>query len=61
MCVFVCAFVLGRVVGLKEGDWSNLRIARRLDRSEATIKRCEQESVKHGRAHNKEGNGYKDH
>lgn len=51
------AFERGRVVGLKEAGWSNRRIARHLDRSDATIRRCWQEWVNHGRTQRQEGSG----
>lgn len=51
------AFERGRMVGLKEAGWSNRRIARHLDRSDATIRRCWQEWVNHGRTQRREGSG----
>lgn len=50
-------FERGRAIGLKEAGWSNRRIARHLGRSDATIRRCWQEWVNHGRTERQEGSG----
>ncbi|KFM59159.1 hypothetical protein X975_17642, partial [Stegodyphus mimosarum] len=47
----------GHVVGLKEVGWSYRQIARHLSRSDATIRRCWQECVNHGRTQHQEGSG----
>ncbi|KFM68757.1 hypothetical protein X975_19676, partial [Stegodyphus mimosarum] len=45
----------GCAVGLTEAGWSYWRIARHLSRSDATIRRCWQEWVNHGRTQRHEG------
>ncbi|GFY22857.1 uncharacterized protein TNCV_2181181 [Trichonephila clavipes] len=39
----------GRIIGLKEADWENRRIARHMGRSDVVIRRCWQEWVDNGR------------
>ncbi|GFY29381.1 HTH_Tnp_Tc3_2 domain-containing protein [Trichonephila clavipes] len=50
-------FERGRVIGLKEGGWSNRGIARHMGRRDAAIKRCWQEWVDSGRFQSHDGSG----
>ncbi|GFW47654.1 uncharacterized protein TNCV_2828471 [Trichonephila clavipes] len=42
-------FERGRIIGLKEGGWTNRRINRHMGRSDVAIRRCWQECVDSGR------------
>ncbi|GFV27771.1 transposable element Tcb2 transposase [Trichonephila clavipes] len=54
-------FERGRINGLKEAGWANWRITRQMDRSEAGIKRCCQESVDNSRLQCHDGNAQRKH
>ncbi|GFU57725.1 HTH_Tnp_Tc3_2 domain-containing protein [Trichonephila clavipes] len=47
----------GRIIGLKEADWANRRIARPMGRNDAAIRRCWQEWVGSGRFQRHNGSG----
>ncbi|GFV43277.1 HTH_Tnp_Tc3_2 domain-containing protein [Trichonephila clavipes] len=50
-------FERGPIIGLREGDWANWRIAGHMDRSDAAIRRCWQEWVDSDRFQRHDGSG----
>ena len=50
-------FDRGRIIGLKEAGWKNPRIARHLNRSNATIRRFWQGWVESGTVQRQDGSG----
>ncbi|GFX49030.1 HTH_38 domain-containing protein [Trichonephila clavipes] len=50
-------FDRGRIIGLREADWSNRRIGRHLGRSDMVVARCWQQWITEGRVYRRGGSG----